>query len=266
TETVAYIRQAIREQRYIRVVTANPEMIYAAQHDQGLAELINSAEIVTADGIGVVWAVRKLGSSIKERVTGIDLVQALLPIAHSDKWRVFFLGGKPGVAESAAQKVSKDYPGLIWQAYHGYFQPPEEEQLLRRIKDFRPDLLLVGMGIPKQEYWIYTHQGLAAVSIGVGGSFDVLAGLVLRAPNWIRNWHLEWLYRIWREPWRWRRQLVLPRFVWQVFICVRKKKDAEKYLDYQKVEISKKWRPNSYCIISCVFLFFVTRSYPVILN
>lgn len=228
TETVAHIRQAIREQRYIRVVTANPEMIYAAQQNQELVELINSADLVTADGIGVVWAVRKLGSSIRERVTGIDLVQALLPIAHSDKWRVFFLGGKPGVAEAAAKKVSKVYPGLIWQAYHGYFQPSEEEKLLCRIKDFRPDLLLVGMGVPLQEYWIFAHQGLAAVSIGVGGSFDVLAGLVIRAPNWIQRWHLEWLYRIWREPWRWRRQLVLPRFVWQVFIYAGKQKRYRK--------------------------------------
>lgn len=224
TETVEYIRQAIREQRYIRVVTANPEMIYAANQDQELAELINSANLVTADGIGVVWAVRKLGFFIGERVTGIDLVQALLPIANSDKWRIFFLGGKPGVAELAATRVTKDYPELIWQAHHGYFQPSEEKELLCRIKDFRPDLLLVGLGVPLQEYWVFAHQGLAAVSIGVGGSFDVLSGMVIRAPRWIQNWHLEWFYRIWREPWRWRRQLVLPLFVWKVLIYAVKQK------------------------------------------
>jgi N-acetylmannosaminyltransferase (EC 2.4.1.187) len=228
TETVEYIRQSIREQKYIRVVTANPEMIYAANQNQELAEIINSADLVTTDGIGVVWAVRKLGSFIGERVTGIDLVQALLPIAHSDKWRIFFLGSKPGVAELAAEKVSKDYPELIWQAHHGYFQSSEEEELIRRIKDFRPDLLLVGLGVPLQEYWIFAHQGLAAVSIGVGGSFDVLAGLVIRAPRWMQRWHLEWLYRIWREPWRWRRQLVLPRFVWKVLIYAGKQKKIRK--------------------------------------
>jgi N-acetylglucosaminyldiphosphoundecaprenol N-acetyl-beta-D-mannosaminyltransferase len=228
TQTVAYIREAIRDQRHIRVVTANPEMIYIANRDQELAELINSADLVTADGIGVVWAVRKLGSFIGERVTGIDLVKALLPIAHSDKWRIFFLGGKPGVAELAAKKVSQDYPELVWQAHHGYFQPSEEDNLLSRINDFRPDLLLVGLGVPLQEYWIFAHQGLAAVSIGVGGSFDVLSGLVIRAPHWIQSWHLEWLYRIWREPWRWRRQLVLPRFVWKVLIYAGKQKKKQK--------------------------------------
>ncbi len=227
-ETVEYIRQAIREPRCIRVVTANPEMIYAANKDQELADLINSADLVTADGIGVVWAVRKLGSFIEERVSGIDLVQALFPIAQADKWRIFFLGGKPGIAESAALEVSKDYPGLIWQAHHGYFQPSEEKELLRRINDFRPDLLLVGLGVPLQEYWIFAHQGLAAVSMGVGGSFDVLAGLVLRAPRWLQSWHLEWLYRIWREPWRWRRQLVLPRFVWKVLVYAGKQKKKRK--------------------------------------
>lgn len=220
-ETVEQIRQAVEGQIQMRVVTANPEMIYASERNVKLKELINSADIVTADGIGVVWAARKLGTPELERVTGIDLVQALFPIAHAGQWRVFFLGGKPGVAELAAKQVVLVNRGITWDALDGYFNLQEEARVLERIRYFRPDVLLVGLGAPRQEYWIEEHPGLASVSIGVGGSFDALAGLVVRAPKRIQNLHVEWLYRLWKEPWRWKRQAVLPHFVikilWQGF-------------------------------------------------
>ena len=215
-ETVERIRQAVENKTPIRVVTANPEMIYASEHDARLKKLINSADIVTADGIGVVWATRQLGASVSERVTGIDLVHALFPIAHAGKWRIFFLGGKPGVAEQAANQVVLKYPGITWRARHGYFSPEEEPEIIEEIRRFQPDILLVGLGAPRQEYWIAGHPGLASVSIGVGGSFDALAGIVVRAPKRIQDLHVEWLYRLWKEPWRWRRQAALPRFVFKV--------------------------------------------------
>lgn len=217
-ETVEQIRQAVENKIQMRVVTVNPEMIYAAEGDARLKELINSADIVTADGIGVVWAARWLGASVSERVTGIDLVQALFPIAHAGKWRIFFLGGKPGVAEQAANQVVQKYPGITWRARHGYFRPEEEPGIIEKIRSFQPDILLVGLGAPRQEYWIAKHTGLASVGIGVGGSFDALAGIVVRAPLYIQNLHVEWLYRLWKEPWRWRRQTVLPRFVIKVLL------------------------------------------------
>ncbi|MDR3543070.1 MAG: WecB/TagA/CpsF family glycosyltransferase [Desulfosporosinus sp.] len=215
-ETVAQIRQAVESQVSIRVVTANPEMIYASDRDQRLKKLINSADIVTADGIGVVWAARRLGTPIGERVTGIDLIQALFPVADKAKWRIFFLGGKPGVAEQAANQVAREYPGIVWDAENGYFNTEGEPHVLEKIRSFRPDLLLVGLGAPRQEYWIAEHPGLAYVSIGVGGSFDALAGIVIRAPKRIQELHVEWFYRLCKEPWRWQRQSVLPRFVLKV--------------------------------------------------
>ena len=215
-ETVEQIRQAVESPIPIRVVTANPEMIYASVHDQRLKSLINSAEVVTADGIGVVWAARRLGTPVRERVTGIDLVQAIFPVADAGKWRLFFLGGKPGVAEQAGNQVVQKYPGIVWDAEHGYFSTEEEPHVLEKIRRFQPDILLVGLGAPRQEYWIAEHLGLATVSMGVGGSFDALAGVVIRAPRRIQELHVEWLYRLWKEPRRWKRQAVLPRFVLKV--------------------------------------------------
>ena len=216
-ETVERISQAVKGRSRIRVVTANPEVIYAAGRNAELKKLINSADIVTADGVGVVWAARRLGVPVAERVTGIDLLCALFPVAQAGKWRIFFLGGKPGVAEEAALRVCRDYGEITWAARHGYFSPEEERSVIAQIEGFQPDILLAGLGSPRQEYWLEEHSGLATVCIGVGGSFDVLAGMVLRAPENMRALHLEWLYRLWQEPRRWKRQIVLPVYVLKVF-------------------------------------------------
>lgn len=212
-ETAELIRQAVETGLRIRVITANPEIIYAAGRNDELKKLINSAEIVTADGIGVVWAARRLGTPLPERVTGIDLAKAVFPMAQAGNWRIFLLGGKPGVAEQAAGQVGRKNRGIVWETRHGYFSPAEEPEIIEKIRLFQPDVLLVGLGAPRQEYWLAEYSGLAAASIGVGGSFDVLAGVVPRAPQKVQDFHLEWLYRLVKEPWRWKRQAVLPCFV-----------------------------------------------------
>ncbi|AFM43452.1 teichoic acid biosynthesis protein [Desulfosporosinus acidiphilus SJ4] len=216
SETAEKIKLAVSAQRPIRVVTANPEIIYASQYNWALKNVINSADIITADGIGVVWAARQLGTQIEERVTGIDLVQSLFPIANAEKWRMYFLGGRPGIAEQAVKQVAEDYPGIVFHTSHGYFQPHEESGILKEICEFRPDVLLVGLGAPRQEFWLAEHPGLTFVGIGVGGSFDALAGTVRRAPKQFQDLHIEWLYRLLKEPWRWKRQTVLPRFLFKV--------------------------------------------------
>ncbi|HWQ89551.1 MAG TPA: WecB/TagA/CpsF family glycosyltransferase [Desulfitobacteriaceae bacterium] len=215
-ETVRYIAEAIKEKRTFRVVTANPEIIYAATRDKGLRDLINRADLVTADGFGVIWAAAFLGTPLRERVTGIDLLQALFPHAGKNNWRLFFVGAQPGVAEKAAGQIERDNPGIIWQAEHGYFQAEDEFKVKEKIRLFKPDLLLAGLGAPRQERWLAENPELAEAVIGVGGSFDVLAGNVRRAPHWMRRVKLEWLYRLVQEPRRWRRQMVLPLFVWKV--------------------------------------------------
>jgi N-acetylglucosaminyldiphosphoundecaprenol N-acetyl-beta-D-mannosaminyltransferase len=211
-DTVAKIEQAVEKHQGIQVITANPELIYAAGQDARLKQLINSAQIVTPDGVGVVWAAKRLGSPVVERVTGIDLIEALFPVAAEKGWKIFFLGSKPGVAESAAHKVEEKHPGFVWQAEHGYFTREEEPALIEKIRTFKPDLLLAGLGAPRQEFWIFSHLDLNTVSIGVGGSFDALAGINKRASQWIQDLRLEWLYRLIKQPSRLKRQLVLPRF------------------------------------------------------
>ncbi|CAA7599718.1 1,4-alpha-glucan branching enzyme [Acididesulfobacillus acetoxydans] len=216
-ECAARIAGAVEAHSRLRVVTANPEMICAAGKDPDLRRVINSAGLVTADGVGVVWAAARLGTPVPERVTGIDLLEALFPLASRRHWRIFLLGARPGVAAEAARRVGESCSGIVWEASHGYFEPAEETDVIKRIGDFKPDLLLAGLGAPRQEFWLAEHEGLATVSIGVGGSFDTLAGTVGRAPAWLREMRLEWLYRLLKEPWRWRRQAVLPRFVFKVW-------------------------------------------------
>lgn len=227
-EAVAKIADGVESGQGAQVVTANPELIHFADRDPRLRQLINSAYLVTADGIGVVWAAKKLGFPVPERVTGIDLIEALFPVADEKQWRIFFLGSKPGVAEKAAQKVAEKYPGIQWQAHHGYFKKEEEGEVLEKIRSFSPHLLLVGLGAPRQEFWIFSHRYLPTISIGVGGSFDALSGVNKRAPQWIQKIHLEWLYRLLKQPSRWRRQLVLPRFAWQVIRTTKEKKRISK--------------------------------------
>ncbi|WP_425805990.1 WecB/TagA/CpsF family glycosyltransferase [Desulfitobacterium sp. Sab5] len=226
-ESVEYIQRAIERKEKTWVVTANPELIFAAGADARLKQLINRAQLVTPDGIGVVWAAKRLGYPVPERVTGIDLLEALFPAAGENKWRIFFLGSKPGVADLAAKKVIEKHPGIIGETQHGYFEPEEQAEILERIRKFQPDLLLVGLGAPRQEFWIASHPDLATVNIGVGGSFDALAGLNKRAPRWIQGVHLEWLYRLIKQPQRIKRQIVLPKFAWRVI--KQGKKEEQKH-------------------------------------
>ncbi len=214
-EAASRVEQFVAQGVPRRVVTANPELLYRACYEFELKQLINTADLVTADGEGIVWAAGFLGTPVPQRVTGIDLLQALLPKADLHRWRIFFLGGAPGVAAEAQAQVSREYPGIRSHSHHGFFLPgDEEEHVLERIRSFSPHLLLVGLGAPRQEKWISEHYRELGVpvSIGVGGSFDVLSGRVSRAPSWVRRLKLEWLARLLREPSRWRRQTSLPKF------------------------------------------------------
>ena len=219
SEVVAEIENWVALGSPKRIITANPEIIFRAQRDFELKGLINTADMVTADGVGVVWAAKVLGSPVPGRVTGIDLLSSLFPVANNKGWRVFLLGGSPGVAAEAVAKLGISYPKIAFAESHGYFRAGKEELgVLAKIEKFAPHLLLVGLGAPKQEEWIkrYYRKLLVPVSIGVGGSFDVLAGRVKRVPAWIQKLKLEWLARLLREPRRIKRQLALPKFVLQV--------------------------------------------------
>lgn len=207
-----------------QVVTANAELIYRAWHDPELLQVINRASLVTADGSGVLWAARRLGTPLPERVTGIDLTLDLVEEAVRCGWRLFFYGGLPGVANEAAARLAREYPGLqVAGTAHGYLEAAAEEAMLDDLRRLRPHLLLVGLGMPRQEFWLGRHlAGLQVpVGLGVGGTLDVLAGRARRAPAWVQRVGLEWAYRLVREPSRWRRQLALPIFAWKILRAPR---------------------------------------------
>lgn len=196
-------------------VTPNAELVWAAQQDPDLMRALNGARLAVADGAGVVWASKVLGKPVPERVAGYDLMRALLAEAESRGLAVYFLGGRPGVAERAAGCARDLHPGLrVAGLAHGYFAAGEEQEVLAGLNRAGPDLLFVALGAPRQEKWLARHlPGLrVGLAMGVGGSLDVLAGVSRRAPGWMIRANLEWLYRLLAEPRRLRRQLALPRF------------------------------------------------------
>ncbi len=207
-----------------QIVTLNPEIVMAAQRDESLRAAITSADLCIADGVGVVWAARRRGQRL-ERVTGVDLLERTAQVAAARGWRLFLLGAAPGIAELAGEVLQRRYPGLqLAGAYSGGPQATARDDILTRLATMRPDILFVAFGSPAQERWIAGLRevlGAAGVSVavGVGGAFDFIAGHVPRAPRWMRRVGLEWLYRLLREPWRWRRMLALPRFALAVILC-----------------------------------------------
>ena len=214
------IEQYILSGRPHHVITLNAEILYTAQDDPALLEIINSAHLVTPDGAGIVWAAKHLGQPVPERVTGIDLMLHLMSRAEERGWRVFLYGAAPGVAEEAAAKLMEKHPELkIVGISHGYLDDEGEVKLRQEVRDAEPHVLLAALGAPKQEYWIQEHLGALSVPVnmGVGGSFDVIAGRVRRAPLWMQRARLEWLYRLIQEPKRYKRMLNLPKFMLAVY-------------------------------------------------
>lgn len=200
------------------VVTVNPEFAIAARADPAFRDALWSAALATADGVGIVLAGRILGAPVGSRVTGNDVVEGLAAMS-APRPRLFLLGAGPGVAAAAAARLSARFPGAtIAGTFAGTPADAGWPEIAAQLAAARPDTLLVAFGHPRQDLWIAAHrEELAAlgvvVAIGVGGVFDYLAGRVPRAPRWMRRLGLEWLYRLIRQPWRWRRQLALPRFV-----------------------------------------------------
>ncbi|MFZ5945177.1 MAG: WecB/TagA/CpsF family glycosyltransferase [Bacillota bacterium] len=215
-EALQRIEHFITEGTPHHIITANAEIIYRGVIDKKLSRTLNKAHLVTADGSGVVWASHQLNNPVPERVTGIELLNAICNKAQEKKWKLYFLGAAPGVAQKAVLKVLELYPNCHIVGYeNGYYSQEEEPKVIENIKKVEPDILFVALGAPKQEFWIREHLTELGVPVcmGVGGSFDVLAGNVERAPEWMQKNSLEWLFRLYKEPTRWRRMLALPRFV-----------------------------------------------------
>jgi len=210
------------------VVTPNSTSLIMAGRDPNLLSAYAQADLVLPDGIGVVWASRILGAPLSERVTGVDLAERLLSRAGASGMRVFLLGGRPGVAARAAVRLMARYPGLkIVGTHHGYFE--DDDEVIRRIAGVNPELVLVGMGVPRQERFMLNARGKLAgtVMIGVGGALDLFAGDCRRAPEGWQRLGLEWFYRLLHEPHRIARVLSIPVFIgralsaWLIFSSFR---------------------------------------------
>ena len=197
------------------VVTVNPEFVMLAQKNPEFRRVLCDASLALADGIGIIWAAKILRQPVSEREAGVDTVLSLARAARENDLSIFLLGAAPGVAEKTAVILQEQNPGLrIAGTYAGSPRREEEDQICAMIEVTHPDILLVAYGPPRQDLWIArTRQRLQIpVAIGVGGTFDFIAGVTKRAPKWVRAIGFEWLHRLIREPYRWRRMLTLPEF------------------------------------------------------
>lgn len=218
-ETVSYLTKAIEERRQTHVITANPIMIMSAVDDPGYRKMIKRADLIVPDGAGVVWAAKYVGNPVAERVTGFDLMHRLLKQGESSRWKAYLLGTSQEVIEASAEKLQLQYPQVRIVGYrNGFFGPDQDEEVVEEIRKAAPDLLFVARGADTQEPWIVKFKQKLGVPLimGVGGSFDVVSGKLKRAPVIFQKLRLEWLYRLLQEPKRYKRMLVLPKFVVKV--------------------------------------------------
>jgi N-acetylglucosaminyldiphosphoundecaprenol N-acetyl-beta-D-mannosaminyltransferase len=213
------IKKLSQEQKTF-LVTANPEIIMYANTDQDYFSVVNNADYTIPDGIGVIIASKMIGDPLSERIAGYDLLVELLKVGNEKRLSAYFLGAKKVVVEKAVENVKENYPHLKIAGWHdGYFDW-ESSTISDEIREKKPDLIFVALGFPKQEIWISENINSfeKGLFMGVGGSFDVLAGEVKRAPLVWQKMNIEWLYRLIQQPSRWKRMLVLPQFVYKVFV------------------------------------------------
>lgn len=204
-----------------QVCTVNPEFIVDARRDAAFAAVLRRAALCVPDGVGVLWAARRAGVTLHERVTGSDGIYRICERAAARGWRVYFLGAAPGIAEQTAQALLARYPRLVVAGTHsGSPTAADWPEIERRLAESNADILFVAYGHPRQDLWIDARleQLPAAVAIGVGGAFDFVAGVTSRAPRWMQRLGMEWLHRLLTQPWRWRRMLKLPVFVGMVVL------------------------------------------------
>ena len=213
--TDAILRFA-REGIAAQVVTLGTEMVVHAQRDLAYRAVVNQCALSLCDTIGLLAVARLRGANIRQRVTGVELIEHLCARAAREGISIFLLGGKPGVAQRAAAELERRYPGVRIAGFRdGYFAEAQSQLVVSHIRNSGAQLLLAGMGFPRQEFWLAEHlrETGCGAGIGVGGSFDVISGTVQRAPEAWQRFGLEWLYRLVTEPHRWRRQLALPQFI-----------------------------------------------------
>lgn len=220
-ETLALLEAYIASGRPHRVCTVNPEFIMRAQRDAEFRRVLAQSDLNIPDGTFLLWAARRKGECLRERVTGSDTLPLFAEVAARKGYRLFFLGAAEGTAQKAADVLRARCPGLeIAGCYAGSPAAAEEDEIAARVRAARPDALFVAYGAPQQDKWIARNAARLNVPLmmGVGGTLDFIAGAVPRAPRWMQRLELEWLYRLARQPWRWRRQIAIWQFAWLTVI------------------------------------------------
>jgi len=212
-ETLSIVNNTIFNKESIQHVVVNAGKIVAMQNDAQLRKSVNESDLINADGQAVVWASKILGKPLKERVSGIDLMEALVELAYQNQYKIFFFGAKEEVVKTVVERYSNDYSPKIIAGYrNGYFKKDEEQDIAKQISDSGANILFVAISSPTKENFLYENKKLlnkVNFIMGVGGSFDVVSGKVKRAPVWMQNSGLEWFYRFAQEPKRmWKRYLV----------------------------------------------------------
>lgn len=218
-DALSKAEELVRTPGVSMIFTPNPEIVMAGYQDPSFRDILNQADLCTPDGIGVVYASRMIKNPVPERVAGFDLTCGLLKSIAKTKEGVFLFGAKPGVAEKAKKNLEETYPGLsVVGCRDGYFKPEDESEIIEQINQSGAKLLLVCLGAPKQEKWIYQNRDKLRVNLcmGVGGALDVFAGEVKRAPEIFIKCNLEWLYRFLKQPSRLGRFAALPKFIYTV--------------------------------------------------
>jgi N-acetylglucosaminyldiphosphoundecaprenol N-acetyl-beta-D-mannosaminyltransferase len=203
------------------IVTGNPEIVLQAQKDGVLQNIIKEADLITPDGEGIVLASKWKGQPLSERVTGIDLLLEVLKMGNERGWSFYFLGADEQINKKATENILNTYPSIVLAGrHHGYFNSAQEEKILIDIDSTKPDILIVALGAPNAEKWVYKYKNWLPVKVafGVGGSLDVISGKVQRAPKTWQDLRLEWLYRLIIQPSRLRRQMVLPIFAYKSLV------------------------------------------------
>ncbi len=217
-ETIHTLEKRIMENKKTFIVTANPEIVMHAQRDPHYKKTLQSADYIIPDGIGVIMGAKLLKNPLPERIPGFDLMKDLLHLANKESLRVFFLGAREEVLNKAIDNVKRDYPGIqVAGCHHGFFEENDLE-VVSMVKESSPDMVFVALGFPRQERWIHNNYHLfqKGIFMGVGGSFDVLSGTIKRAPELWRKLNIEWLYRLIKQPQRWKRMAFLPLFILKI--------------------------------------------------
>jgi N-acetylglucosaminyldiphosphoundecaprenol N-acetyl-beta-D-mannosaminyltransferase len=217
-ELLSHLYKKINNKEKTFLVTANPEIVMYANKDAGYKDIIQGADYLIADGYGIILASKILGNPLPERIPGFEIMTALLEEGNLQGWSVYFFGAKEEVVSKAVTTIEERYENLTIAGYHNGYFDWNDTYVQEEIKATEPDLIFVALGFPKQEQWISSNINHfnKGIFIGLGGSFDVLAGEVKRAPLIWQKLNLEWLYRLIKQPSRWRRMLALPHFILKV--------------------------------------------------